>query len=189
MPGRTPANLTGDLVAARGPLLRYVTSLLAADSHVAEDIVQEALLRAWLHADQLDWQARPIRQWLFRVARNLVVDLRRRDRSIPVGIAPEAFRAADGDPAEAVADRHLLVGGLRRIGPAHREILAHIHLLDRAGDDVAATLGIPRGTVRSRTHNALAALRHAIDLGDTGYRLRRPADPAHCRPRLRSDQR
>ncbi|MEV6520329.1 sigma-70 family RNA polymerase sigma factor [Longispora sp. NPDC051575] len=189
MPGGTPANLTGDLVAARGPLLRYVTSLLAADSHLAEDIVQEALLRAWVHADELDWQVRPIRQWLFRVARNLVVDLRRRDRSVPVGIASDAFRAGSGDPAEAVADRHLLVGGLRRIGPAHREILAHVHLLDRAGDDVATALGIPRGTVRSRTHHALAALRRAIDLGDTGYRIHRPTERNPCRPRPGCGQR
>ena len=96
------ADAARDLGDQRAALHRYVTRLVAPDLHQAEDIVQETLLRAWQHADQLDWAERPIRQWLFRIARNLVVDAWRKDRSVPIGIAADLFpeRADRSDLAE-----------------------------------------------------------------------------------------
>lgn len=155
-----------DLNEQREPLRRYVVSLLAPDIHLAEDILQETLLRAWQYADRLDWRERPIRQWLFRIARNLVIDAWRKDRLVPVGITADAFAeyADRADLAGTVTDRHLLVRGLRRIAPAHREILVHVHLLDRGGEEIARDLRIPRGTVKSRTHHALHAMRRALQV-------------------------
>jgi RNA polymerase sigma-70 factor, ECF subfamily len=169
---RTSATDTGsairDLAEQREALRRYVVSLLAPDVHLAEDILQETMLRAWQHADRLDWRERPIRPWLFRIARNLVIDAWRKDRLVPVGIRAEAIaeRADPADPAALVADRHMLIRGLLRIAPAHREILVQVHLLGRSGDEIARDLRIPRGTVKSRTHHALRALRQALQFDE-----------------------
>lgn len=158
------------LTDQRAALHRYVARLLAPQAHHVEDVVQETLLRAWQHRDDLDWRERPIRQWLFRIARNIVIDEWRKDRTVPVGLAADAFPdTTGGDPADVVPDRLLLLAGMRRIPAGHREILGHVHLMGRSGDDVAGRLRIPPGTVKSRTHGAVRALRRALD-GDGGTR-------------------
>ena len=138
--------------------------MMGQDSHGAEDVVQETLLRAWQLAERLDWQERPIRMWLFRVAHNLVVDSHRRDsRSTPVGIGPADFADAsfpiEPDPAERVTERRVLVEAMLVLSPAHREAVTRVHLLGHAGDEVADALGVPVGTVKSRTHNGVRAIR------------------------------
>lgn len=161
----------------RGRLLRYVSRLTDGDPHRAEDIVQETMLRAWLAADEFAGAGEEGRSrqdddrlaaWLHVVARNLAVDARRRERSVPVGITPTGLlqRAAAGpDVAESVADRAALAGALARLSPGHRAVLAHVHLCDRTRDETARLLGIPKGTVKSRLHYALSTLRREFPAG------------------------
>lgn len=127
------------------------------------------MLRAWLARAEFERASGSKRDedhlaaWLHIVARNLAVDARRRDRTVPVGIVPPAllYREADsGTPAaDTVLDRLMLVRALRRLSPHHRDVLAHVHLYDRSREETARLLGVPKGTVKSRLHYALAALR------------------------------
>ncbi|MGW1836018.1 sigma factor [Streptomyces sp. NPDC002067] len=117
--------------------------------------------------------------WLFTVAHNLAVDAHRRERAVPVGPTPaEALtRPAGADMADAVVDRCVITQALCRLSPEHRDALVHIHLMDRTGADAAQAMGIPRGTVKSRTHYALLAMRRE---------LAAPSRPTVPRPRLRN---
>ncbi|MYX39162.1 MULTISPECIES: sigma-70 family RNA polymerase sigma factor [unclassified Streptomyces] len=151
------------IIAERDSLRRFVTGLMGRDVHAAEDVLQETMLRALQRAERLDVHERPVRMWLFRVARNLVVDHRRRDRAVPVGITAADFAGTAlehaGDHAGLVEDRSVLLAALSALAPAHREAVVRVHVMDQTGADAAAELGVPRGTVKSRTHHGVRALR------------------------------
>jgi RNA polymerase sigma-70 factor, ECF subfamily len=129
----------------------------------ADDIVQETFIRAWRHLPQLRADGRPIRPWLFRVARNLLTDADRAARSRPVTVpASPAEDQADDSGLGQVLERQLVAEALQHLSPAHRMVL--VERFYRGGSTVAVArqLGIPAGTARSRLHYALEALRRHL---------------------------
>ena len=75
-------------------LLAYVQRLVHGDRQLAEDIVQETLLRAWRHAGSVPPESR--RPWLFVTARHLVIDAYRARRSRPAEVTTELIDGRDG---------------------------------------------------------------------------------------------
>ncbi|MGE9694179.1 sigma-70 family RNA polymerase sigma factor [Streptomyces sp. NRRL F-5630] len=149
----------------RARLLRYARLHASGDFHRAEDIVQETMLRAWLTLDDVDCQGdQRLQAWLYRVARNLAIDAHRRDRTVPVGLVPEepAHQGGEAELADTVATRQVLYEALSRLSREHREVLVHIHLRDRSRAETARATGVPQGTVKSRNHYALEALRRSL---------------------------
>jgi RNA polymerase sigma-70 factor (ECF subfamily) len=137
------------------------------DPDLAEEAVQEALVRAWRSCSSFDPNRGPLVVWLLVITRNVAIDLvKARTRRPPV--APDSPR---GDrPAEqgishedAVLLRSELVRALSGIGPTHRQVIVETLLRDRSHADVAADLGVPTGTVRSRVHYALRHLRVQLE--------------------------
>jgi RNA polymerase sigma-70 factor, ECF subfamily len=129
----------------------------------AEDIVQETFIRAWRHLPQLSADDRPVRPWLFRVARNLLIDAERAARARPVTVQAEAAgEIADETGLDRILDRQLLTGALKQLSPAHRTVLVETLYHGRTAAAVARQLGIPDGTARSRLHYALHALRQQM---------------------------
>ena len=143
-----------------GALLRYALHLTGGDRQRAEDLVQETIVRAWRHPEALTGQARP---WLFAVARNLAVDSYRARQARP----PETGQAAlDLLPADDDADRTLeswaVADALASLRPDHRRVIVETYYRGCSVAEAAATLGIPAGTVKSRTFYALKALKLAL---------------------------
>ena len=146
-------------VALRGYVARFCPDRASAD-----DIVQETFIRAWRHLPQLSADGRPVRPWLFRVARNLLIDADRAARSRPATVPAElSEEGCDDTGLDQVLDRQLVADALRQLSPAHRAVLVEVFY---GGDSVARAardLGIPHGTARSRLHYALQALRGQLD--------------------------
>jgi RNA polymerase sigma-70 factor, ECF subfamily len=138
------------------------------DPTSADDIVQETLIRAWRHLPQLTADDRPVRPWLFRVARNLLTDAARAARARPVTAPAEPPEMARDDAGlDQILDRELVAEALQHLSPAHRIMLVETFYHDRTLATVARRLGIPDGTARSRLHYALGALRKQIQEHDT----------------------
>ncbi|MFD9123273.1 sigma-70 family RNA polymerase sigma factor [Kitasatospora sp. NPDC059571] len=144
-------------------LLNYVGRLVPNDPHSAEDIVQETFLRAWFHSATLAPQQTSPRPWLFTVARNLVIDSVRRKHARPYEVSAEEMAdLPDEEGLDNALLGHMLADALAQLLPAHREVLLHVHYLGRSGPEAAALLGVPPGTVKSRMHKAVRAMRRVL---------------------------
>jgi RNA polymerase sigma-70 factor, ECF subfamily len=137
------------------------------DQASADDIVQETFIRAWRHLPQLSADDRPVRPWLYRVARNLLIDANRADRARPMS-APEQEAGEIGTDSglDELLDRQLVSAALQHLSPAHRSVLVETFYRGGTMATVARELGIPSGTARSRLHYALDALRQHLDEHD-----------------------
>jgi RNA polymerase sigma-70 factor (ECF subfamily) len=144
-------------------LLRYAR-WFTDDPAAAEDAVQETFLRAWRHLPRLLADGRPLRPWLRQVLRHVLIDVDRATRACPETLHDSlpVEREVDGG-YECLLDRSLLDRVLRDLSPAHREVLVETYYRDAPAERVAARLGIPVGTVRSRLYYALRAVRHRLD--------------------------
>ncbi|MGI5166758.1 sigma-70 family RNA polymerase sigma factor [Spirillospora sp. CA-253888] len=147
-----------------GPLLGYVLRLIGGDRAQAEDVVQETLLRAWRHPEAL--AGRPVRPWLFTVARNLVVDAHRARRARPpeTGIDDQVVMIATGtDEIDRALESWTVAEALAELSPQHRAVLVQTYYRGLSVAEAAKALGVPPGTVKSRTYYALRALRLALE--------------------------
>jgi RNA polymerase sigma-70 factor (ECF subfamily) len=145
-----------------GPLLRYAMYLTSGDRQRAEDVVQEVLLRAWQHPEAIT--GRPARPWLFTVARNLVIDGQRARRARPqeVGEAALAQRPA-ADDVDRALESWAVADAFAALRPDHRRVLFETYYKGSSVAEAATELGIPAGTVKSRTFYALKALKLALE--------------------------
>jgi RNA polymerase sigma-70 factor (ECF subfamily) len=143
-------------------LLAYAT-WFTDDRQAAEDAVQETFLRAWRHLPRLLADGRPLRPWLRQVLRNVLTDVARVARNRPTSPLDETAVEPEVDGGFAnVLDRGLLTGALQRLSPEQRQVLHEIYYRGVPAERAATALGIPAGTVRSRHHYALRALRLAL---------------------------
>jgi RNA polymerase sigma-70 factor, ECF subfamily len=161
-PGRDERLLRTLYTEHGGALLGYVEGLTGGDRQQAEDVVQETLLRAWRNAERLESdRARP---WLFTVARNIAIDRARARRSRIADAPAEVIEAV---PAPDDLDSALLAwqiaDALRSLSPDHRCVIVEVYYRGHSVAEASAVLGVPRGTVQSRTYYALRALRVALE--------------------------
>ena len=146
----------------RRPLFGYVLRSVGGDRQYAEDIVQETMTRAWKHSADLD----PDRagRWLFTVARNLVISGQRKRvaRVTEVPIEDREFPAL-GDDIDRVLQVWQVVEVLHGLSHDHRQVIIELFYRRRTVAEAAVVLGVPPGTVKSRSYYALHALRAALE--------------------------
>jgi RNA polymerase sigma-70 factor (ECF subfamily) len=145
-------------------LWSYVVGLTSGDRSRAQDVVQETLLRAWRNLaglEQISGSGR--RGWLFIVARRIVIDDWRAAYRRPAVVTDQVPEQPVEDAAQQSVDRLLVLSALRMLSTEHRQVLFECYFRGASVAEAADTLGVPAGTVKSRTHYALRALRRAID--------------------------
>jgi len=144
-------------------LLAYALRLTDGDRARAEDIVQETLVRAWRHLDQLDDDRAPVRPWLFTVAQRVAIDAHRARRARPTEVGDAVLASVPGlDELEHTLDRIIVTDALGALSQEHRAVIIETYYRGRSVAEAAQALGIPPGTVKSRCYYALRALKLAL---------------------------
>ncbi len=149
----------------RRSVSRYVHTMTFNDPHLAEDVVQETFLRAWRTPQLMDGRSQSARGWLITVARNIVIDRLRQRRRRPQESGDEALSlvAQPTCAIERVVTSMTVRDALSKLTPMRRHILVEVYYRERSLAEVADSLGIPVGTVKSRAHYALRALRRHLE--------------------------
>jgi RNA polymerase sigma-70 factor (ECF subfamily) len=152
-----------ELVRGATTRLDRAARLILRDPELARDAVQEALIRAWRDLPGLRDPER-FDAWLHRLTVNACLDLarRRRRRVIEVELDPIDGPAVN-DVSGVLADREVVDAAMRRLDERSRAIVVLHYFLGMPLTDVAATLGVPIGTVKSRLHRALGEMRVSVE--------------------------
>jgi RNA polymerase sigma-70 factor, ECF subfamily len=167
-PLRTDSESMKELWRINGTVMkRFALKLTLGDTHRAEDIVQETMLRAWRHPEIVDGHADTIRSWLLTVSRRVAIDMWRArvrhsnyvveenlaDTPNPIDCIDHAVTAMDVRTA------------LAQLKPEHRQVIVESYYLGRTIAEIAAQNGIPEGTVKSRCYYGLRQLERLLVAG------------------------
>jgi RNA polymerase sigma-70 factor, ECF subfamily len=176
----TPKASFKELLVAEIPNLRAFGASLSGSMHVADDLVQDTLLKAWSHSGSF-MEGTNIRAWLFTILRNTYYSMyRKRGREVQDTDGIYSSRVAvpaDQDGALDLADLRIALG---KLPEEQREVLIMVGATGLSYEEAAVVCGVAVGTVKSRVNrgrNRLAELlgvHRSDDPGDTGSSL--PAD-------------
>lgn len=148
-----------------GPALYRFAYRFLQDRGRAEDVVQEVLVKAWRHPHNLDPASGSPRAWLFTVARNILTDQWRADQARPRTIADETVveSVPADDVFERLVDAWQIEEAMADLSVDQRQVLQEVYYRGRSVNEAARELGVPPGTVKSRTHYALRTLKAALE--------------------------
>jgi RNA polymerase sigma-70 factor, ECF subfamily len=173
---RQEAGLLDELIVRyQHRLLRYLL-FLTGDRELAEDLFQEVWMRVLVRGGQFNGQAR-FETWLFTIARNLVIDHRRKrtmsslDELVECGgddDRPMNFEVADGEPTpfdrfSSLEDRERIASALLQLDTLHREVLVLRFHEELSLEEIAKVTRAPLSTVKSRLYRGLAMIKPRLD--------------------------
>jgi RNA polymerase sigma-70 factor (ECF subfamily) len=142
--------------------LYAIARLVAQDADVAEDAVQDALVRCWRDLPSLRDVAR-FEAWLRKLLLNSVAEQFRGRRRYEAKIRIVSVEPSVVDGSAELADRDELQRAFRYLSIEHRTIVVLHHYLGLSVAEAASSLGIPTGTAKSRLHYATEALRAILE--------------------------
>lgn len=145
-----------------GPALRRFVLGVSRDPQLAEDVVQETVLRVWQQTPEITGS---LRSYLYRTARNIMIDNYRRAQRRPSEmLAGDVTEPAAGmEKVDELLNRVLVEEALVRLSKEHRDVLVALHYRRFTVNEAAVQLNIPSGTVKSRAYYAVRALRSILD--------------------------
>ena len=158
--------LDEDVVAAiyrdHGTALKRFVLSASRDPQLADDVVQETVLRVWQQAPQITGS---LRSYLFRTARNIMIDNYRKAQRRPqeAGERDVPDLAVGAGRIDDLLNKVLMEEALLRLSAEHREVLVALHYRRYTVQEASAQLKIPSGTVKSRAFYAVRALRSILD--------------------------
>lgn len=141
----------------------YTMRLTGGDRQRAEDVTQETLLRAWRHPDVLQQSREAARAWLFTVARRIVIDGWRSAAARSELVTERPPERATADGTERALQGWVVAEAMVELSREHRDVLALCYFEGCSVSQASLRLGIAEGTVKSRAHYALRALRLALE--------------------------
>ena len=149
--------------------------LLGGDRSSAEELVQEVFLRVWRSSETFDSSRGSFSTWLYRVTRNVALDLyrKRTRRILPVPDGESqiaATRDTSAGPQEIVDDSWLswrISRALEGLGATHREVIELAYLQGLSQREISERTGVPLGTVKTRTASAIKRLHQSLAGEDT----------------------
>lgn len=155
----------GDLYDRYASVLMATTFRILGDRQSAEDVVQDVFLEAWKRADAYDPSRASVRTWLILRARSRSLDRlnaapRRKTVYLDALTLPEVAGAVEAAPSGEDTER--LTEALAGLSPEQRQVLELAYYRGLSSSEIAQHIGIPMGTVKSRTRTALASLRIAL---------------------------
>jgi RNA polymerase sigma-70 factor, ECF subfamily len=150
------------LAAGEVDRLHAIAMLVLRDHALAEDVVQEALVRCWRQLPKLR-EIERFDAWLYRILVRAAADEYGRRRRYEAIVRTLPIEPVAVDTADDLADRDELEGAFRHLSINHRAVVVLHHYGGLPLPEVAAALGIPPGTAKSRYHYAMSALRSALD--------------------------
>ena len=142
--------------------LYSIARLIAQDADIAEDAVQEALVRCWRDLPSLR-DATRFDSWLRRLLLNSVAEEFRKRRRFRATVKVLRLEPGVDDSSGALADRDQLQRAFRTLSVEHRTIVVLHHYLGLSTSEAASNLGIAPGTAKSRLHYANEALRATLE--------------------------
>ena len=169
---RQDAGLLDELIVRyQHRLLRYLL-YLTSNREMAEDLFQEVWMRVMMRGAQFNGQAR-FDTWLFTIARNLVIDQRRKRTMASLDELfegkseddrPMSFEVADGEPTPFdrfanMEDRERIAGALLELDTLHREVLVLRFHEELSLEEISKVTRAPLSTVKSRLYRGLAAIK------------------------------
>lgn len=156
------------LVRTHQGIALRVAYLVVRDPSEAEDVTQDALVKAYRSLHRFRAGA-PFRPWLLRIVRNEALNRvrstkRRKRLGLQVANDPVSGDAAPSPEAEVVSEevRRRLLGLIEDLPDRYRSVLVHRYLLDLSEEETSEILGLPLGTVKSRSSRALKRLRKSF---------------------------
>lgn len=165
--GETDMPSWGELVAEHADGVYRLAYRLSGNQHDAEDLTQETFMRVFRSLDK--YQAGTFQGWLHRITTNLFLDMVRHRSKIRMEALPEDYERVPGTdmtPEQAYSVANLdpaLQSALDNLAPDFRVAVVLCDVVGMTYDEIAETLGVKMGTVRSRIHRGRSQLRAALE--------------------------
>lgn len=154
----------GKLFDHFAPRLKGFVMRNGISAAMAEDIVQDAMLKVWQRAEQFDPTRAQVSGWIYQITRNQFVDnIRKEKRPIPEELTRPAEPEPDATDALALEqETHVLRRALADLPDQQRQMIEKAYLGELSHSQIQSLTGLPLGTIKSRIRLALERLRHEL---------------------------